>query len=1097
MKKRRNKKMSKIKLSPQQQKAVDAKGHNILVSAGAGSGKTQVLSKRVEVCLTERNYDLNELLILTFTNDAAYNMRERIKKTFAGDEKLKKYIDLVDSSDICTFDSFVQKLIRKYGFLDDFSADFTILDQGVETVLFNKHYEEVIDEYFDKEFSSYDKLYQILCFGKDIKIKSFVENIYRKEAILADISYRDKLLQSYAKQEDLDLLYFIYHTFVNEFFGKLICLITDGVFSFDKPSEAALLLINSCRELCLEYEKNKNDLTFAHCEYFVNNIVEKFQFNIRSFTKSDKKDELKELKEFVNDFKKKKSSKLLSFDELRSYYDDFIFVLKELFKIVDRINNRINLYKSEHRSYTFNDLALYAIKLLQKNLDVCKELKERYKEIMIDEYQDTSDMQENLIKLFANNNLFCVGDIKQSIYRFREANPKLFLEKYDSYKEFDPLNLYTEGQVIPMNQNYRSSSQVISDINSIFLKLLLKEYGGINYQEEAHQLSSANPVYRQKVKDGLLPEENYLITYSDEDLKSIPGIKSHQVQSVYIAKDIKAKLEKDCHFDNEVRKYKFSDFAIITKDKSSYDEIINIFKHFQIPVINKAGIDTYDMDLTRILMNIVRFSYYVSTNNLVSNEDYIHTFYSISRSFLFELQDYEIIKTIDEDKIKDSELFQKVRTSIFKTGSKSIKTKVLTIFNHLGVFQKLYKLSNPVESLVIYNNFIAELNSFDSQNYDFEEYFSYLKELKKLGNIKTETKFNFKTEDAVTLINVHKSKGLEYNVVYFLNFDKKNMNDGNSMFYNNSLKIEGNDYIIGPNLKTPFYDLINQRNKAIDDLMNGKKVDTLAQVEKSLPRYVLNSSTDIDENKHELIRLLYVALTRPKFQFYIFANETKDDFADKTIDKMNSLAKYVQFAKCSSLKSKNIDLTLMQETNRILNDVRKENKFFNYSNIGNNPQKIEQVEFSYKLELSNIKKASSDELIHTSLENVKFGVDLHEYLRYIDFKNPKLELIKDPKVKKIITNFLDEDIVKQYADHYIYKEYRFFNKISNSYNFIDLLMIKGEEAVIIDYKLKNIENLDYVYQLEVYRDYVLNNLPIKSCKIYLYSLVKSKLEEIN
>ncbi len=351
-------------------------------------------------------------------------------------------------------------------------------------------------------------------------------------------------------------------------------------------------------------------------------------------------------------------------------------------------------------------------------------------------------------------------------------------------------------------------------------------------------------------------------------------------------------------------------------------------------------------------------------------------------------------------------------------------------------------------------------------NYSFEDIIYYYNKISK-EDIKSKLKITNTIEDAVTLTNIHKSKGLEYNIVYCLfNFTKYNLSTkdkGSRNFYTNQT---------GLYLPYTRYDKIENEDST------------------KCPFDIYLSQINEDKLKQEEIRLFYVELTRPIFQ-YIFVNyKNENEITDiskcKSYSDLLSFSGYV-FDKDSTIE---IDVDKLSKNNVKLN------------NISNPINKID-VNFIYK-KLENVKyttlkegETSSSKIVHQNKEIVEFGDKLHNILENMSIKNPNLKLLsnEDDKVKKLINNFLNSELVNKYKDYEEYHEFEFYDEENDSFGFMDLLLVGESDFVIIDYKLKNLDDDHYVLQLKNYKKHA-EKIFSKLGKCYLYSLIDSKYKEI-
>ena len=485
----------------EQSQAINDRGHNIIVSAGAGSGKTAVLSERVITNL-KRGMHINEMLLLTFTKAASGEMRERIRKKIKKEESLKEELDLIDTAYITTFDSFALSIVKKYHYLLNLSKDIKIIDNETITLKKIELLNNIIDSYYEKEDKDFIDLINTFCIKDDEEIRKSI----------LDISNKLDMLSNKEKYLDLYIDKYYNELFIDENVTKYINLIKEKVLEiknelnnlsyyvdnkyYDKINESLYNLLNT--NTYEEIKQNLNiKLPILKTDYNEAKIIKE---NISNLIK-----EIKSLTTYENETELKQS-----IIKTKPYVQAIINIIKDFTKEVKK-------YKKEYNIYEFTDISIMAINIVKNNEEIKEELKNHFKEIMIDEYQDTSDLQEEFISLIENNNVYMVGDIKQSIYRFRNANPIIFKTKYDKYTK------HIDGEKIDLNKNFRSRQEVLENINLIFNMIMDDEIGGADYIKQ-HQMIFGNNTYNNEGKTE--QNNNFEIYKYSSDTIFIPVIMS-------------------------------------------------------------------------------------------------------------------------------------------------------------------------------------------------------------------------------------------------------------------------------------------------------------------------------------------------------------------------------------------------------------------------------------------------------------------------------------------------------------------------------------------------------------------------------------------
>ena len=419
----------------EQQQAINEQGTNIIVSAGAGSGKTAVLSERVLRKL-ENGIHIDKLLILTFTNAAAKEMKDRIRKKIKKNENLKEELNLIDSAYITTFDSFALSIVKKYHTRLNVTNNIKITDDVIIDIRIKKILDEIMDEKYLLVTKSFSNLINNFCLKDDKDLKKYILTIYKKICLKYDKSMiLNNFLDIYYSSEKIDSYIDEYMQVIKDDIKQIERLLIDLNDYFDgdvivKMEDAYKRLLSATT-----YEQIRESLDIPVIRLPKDSPIK--GKNIKQAI-TNLKDEIKEL------------TMPLSIDEIK---DDILKTrenVREIIEIIKQLDERLEKEKEENDIYNFTDIAHLAIKVVEENSDIREEIKNSFNEILIDEYQDTSDTQERFISLIANNNTYMVGDIKQSIYRFRNANPYIFKNKYDMYSKRN------NGIKIDLLKNFRS-----------------------------------------------------------------------------------------------------------------------------------------------------------------------------------------------------------------------------------------------------------------------------------------------------------------------------------------------------------------------------------------------------------------------------------------------------------------------------------------------------------------------------------------------------------------------------------------------------------------------------------------------------------------
>ena len=1028
------------KWTEEQMLAIVKGNTNIIVSAGAGSGKTAVLTQRVITNL-KKGMHINELLILTFTNNAAMEMKTRIKKAILEDDEIKNEAKLTDSADITTFDAYVLSLVKKYHYLLNLDSDITLIDSSIIKKKKKDFIEEIFDELFTQKNEKFIKFVTDFGTKNARQTKKTILNLdYSFDLITKKEDYLNNYIESYYNKNNLDNLF---HQFENtllkrvESIKNLLLNLSFEVDSdyYDKIYKTLEPLLKSSN-----YQEIRSNLDFKLSP--LRNASDKAKYYKEQISKIIK--DLKSLTEFHEQVLKDDLLKTKEYAEV-------------IIEILLKLTQKVNAYKFEYQVFEFNDISKFALKILDENEDIRNELKNYYKEIMIDEYQDTSDVQEQFIKYIENNNVYMVGDIKQSIYRFRNANPDIFKIKYDAYKEGN------NGFKIDLNKNFRSRGEVLDSINQIFNHIMDDNIGNANYIKE-HQLIFGNNTF---IEEGNNNYNNNLEIYN---YLPDPNFTKEEMEAFIIANDIKKKVTSNYEvFDKNLRPCKYSDFCILIDRTTAFDTYKKIFDFLNVPINIYKDDNIMISDETSLINNIIKFIINIKNNKF--NETFRFCFASIARSYLYQLDDQTIYDTISQNKINESEIYEIAYNISKNLDSLSNEEIIKKIIYDYKFYDKMIIAGNLNYRSIILDNLInkfKELNKVNMTIYEVNDYLDSL--INDEESIKIPALLN--KNDSVTITNIHKSKGLEYKICYFPSLHK----EFNLMDLNNRIIFNTKFGLILPNYDNGF---------------------------KSTFVNFLNKETYIKDEISERIRLFYVALTRAKEKMIMVTNLIQND--NCTTDE-NGIIDYLTRINYRSYKDilESVYPYIHKYIENI--DLPEINIGYKYSQKNNinidteDNHKIIVNEKEYISELINEEHYSKSEnklITPTEVSNMEYGTHMHYILENTDFKKPDYSLLTNEE-QEIIQGLLNNQIMSNIKDANIYHEYEFIyeNNKQIKTGIIDLMLEYPDHIDIIDYKLKNTNDPAYLKQLNGYKEYI-ENKNNKPTYIYLYSLLNKELIDLN
>lgn len=1031
----------------EQYEAITSQGENIIVSAGAGSGKTAVLTERV-ITKLKQGVTLDQLLVLTFTNAAAGEMKERVRKAILKDETLAPALDMIDAAYITTFDSFALAIVRKYHDLLNMKATVGIIDASWIALQKKVLLEMIMEEEYQRGSEDFSSLIHDFVLKDDQSIKTAILEISQKLDLLYDKeSYLDHYIMNKYQPEQIT-------QDVKQYQSLL----------FQHRDEIATLLLELSGYVTAEYEQKMRDcLSSLLTSDTYDKLKLALDLRLPNLPRGSE-EEAKQIKSLL-------AAQIKELKQLCHYQDEAeiktgIMLTKPyataLVRIIQTLDQRLTSLKQQFDLYEFTDIAKLAIKLVTDYPDVQAELRTSFHEILVDEYQDTSDLQEMFITAISNHNIYMVGDIKQSIYRFRNANPDIFKQKYNAYRE------HQDGKKIDLNKNFRSRNTVLEDINQIFNRIMDDKVGGAMYQKE-HQLVFGNTAY---LKQGASDQNMHLEIY---DYRFDPEGPYHkeEIEAFMIAHDIKQKMEQHYQiFDKDqgfLRDITYEDFAILADKKKHFALYKKIFTFLGIPLeINKESVLTESL-LIIILKNLLI---------MVAAEEWdaqvLHAYMSVARSPLGMETDQQLFHRITKKDFTDDPIYHQVKRIHDQLDGYTNRTLLKELVDTFSIYSHLIEFGDIEENLYRLDYLFELADTLANQGYDVRKFITYLQQIFAEGmEIKYDSKLD--SGNAVKIMSIHKSKGLEFYVCYFPEMYGK--------FVLQDLK--GRFYFEQPyGIITPYYQEGIHRTIYTDLL----KEDYLR------------------EAISEKLRVFYVALTRAKEKMIILCDLSKESptshpgqlvkertrlgyrsFQDILVSIKDALTDYIV----------PYDMTSLELTK----DYQRPGSI-EQASIQDTKAKLEIHEPVFAKDSTITETAYSHQAlsIHSYEEKLllEAGNYFHYLLETIDLKHPQLSQLPVSEVhKEKLYQFLNQPLLDDIQNAKVYQEYEFLYEegLERKHGVIDLLLVYDDHAVIIDYKLKNIEHDYYIAQLKGYREYI-KHITKRPVKIYLYSILNGTMREI-
>jgi len=1035
-----------------QKQAIYKDKTNIIVSAGAGSGKTAVLTERIKEKLMA-GVNINQLLVLTFTNAAAHEMKERVKSKVLKEPSIMHLSQDIDSAYITTFDSYALSLVKKYSYILNIDKNLSIVENSVINIEKRRIIDEIMEDRYINQPNDFVKLASTFFIKDDKKFKNAILNISNK----LDLRYdKEEYLSKYIEE------YFIKKSHIknniNDFESYVLELVDDLCFVLENDIYPLLdeKLANKASEV---YEELFNISSYDEVvSYFDSNKSHPRFGNLKD---PDLNESLDRMKKYYYEPIKKICCKYPSLKDVEYAILSTETYINAIVSILLDLDKQINEFKFKYNLFEFSDIAKLALKILIENDDIREELKSSLNEILVDEYQDTSDLQEMFVSLIANNNVYMVGDIKQSIYRFRNANPSIFKNKYDNYygdySTYDSLAKDKRiGLKIDLTDNFRSRNEVVSTINHIFNQIMSDEVGGANYQKE-HKMIYGNKNY-DSLK-GNYPYKSEILTYEYDNESDIDKV---ELEIRLMANDIVTKINDGFLIydkDKEImRPLEFKDIAILTSSSENYLKIKSIFNEYNIESVIHKNEKINSNVLVFLLKNILTLA--IKLYNKEYDIDFNYAFTSIARSFVFEYSDERIFEITTKKTYLEDYIVTSLEEIIKDLPFISLSILMNRILEKYNFYEKLTKIENLEMNLTRTEYFLSLCDKLEEIHLPLNEWPDYFDVLFK-DEKGPEITASMKETNAVIIMTIHKSKGLEFPIVYLPFLSKR--------FNKEDLK---EDYLYDKKygIISPYF------NEGIDQTIFKE----------------LLKRDFVKEEISERIRLFYVALTRAREKL-VFVHQNREKSIKILPTKINSFDDLLSMIEdsLSSYKIK-VDVSSIMNVNK-LSTTKTIKKVVNTDYVVKDVSIISQ-----EVEKSRASKSVGGLINISTFNNMQMGLHIHELLEYIDYDNPEAILKdEDEWIKKKIFNFLNLFIFENKQQNNYYREYAFtFKDDDKIYNgIIDLIVETPNSIYIIDYKMKHVDDPEYVTQLSIYHKF-LSTKYNKPIDVYLYSVIDEKLTKI-
>ncbi len=1185
----------------EQEEAIYEKGKNILVAAAAGSGKTAVLVERIINKIINEKIDIDKLLVVTFTNAAASEMRERILEAIykkieddPDNMNLQRQITLLNKSSICTIDSFCLEVVKNNFYeLDNISANFRIADTTEIELLKQEVLEDIFEEKYENQDEDFIKLITTYtCYRDDTPLKEIVQKIH---TYIQSNPFPEKWLNEKVEMFNLE--------------DKCDKDFSETIWGETLLQSIEEILIEDITKLQEIEKKLSYDIELNPFQIIIEDDIDKLQIlkaNLNNWDKaygifcdlqfatwsrkkveSNIKDEAKIVRDSVKKHYSGKDSKIRKIlisnsEELNKDIFDMYPILSKLKDLILEFDKRFSKIKREKNIVDFSDIEHFALQILE-NPDIAKRYAEKYEEIAIDEYQDSNLVQEYILtSISKGNNIFMVGDVKQSIYKFRQAMPELFLDKYEKYKTKENIKAQ-DNLKIKLFKNFRSRGNVLDFTNLVFENIMSNLLGDIEYTQE--EFLNVGAKYEDFEKQKLTTELNIITTEEQEieeqgknrigeidnqDEEELERIENVELEAKFVALKIKELIDSKFKiYDNKKQKFRnieYKDIVVLLRSTSNIAPIYEqeILK-LQMPVFSDASsqyLDSIEIETMMALFKII--------DNPMNDIPLI----TVLRSSIVGLTDNDLVDIRLIDKYCNFyTCLQKAKVQVDESLSKKI-TKFLNNLNmwrkeqeYLALDEFIWKIYSDtgfydfVGSIV--NGELRQANlklliekAKQYETASFKGLYNFIKFIEKLrlnnGDLSS-AKIIGENDDVIRIMSIHKSKGLEFPIVFLSGTGKQ----FNLMDLNKNI-------------------LLHQEMG-----IGVKYIDYDGQIEYDTLTKAAIKEKLLTENMSEEMRILYVALTRAKEKLIItgverdYVKKRKNmeeqiKIYPKTYDKINPilLKQYRTYLDWIALVCKYNEGTQLVDINILNKSIVLKNSLSVLESIQTNKagEKVEtkkeikesEYEYPYKLattiptktSVSNIKQMVNDQFekkeitfakpvfmkenIEEKITGAQKGTLIHLCMQKLDYTrdydlNEVNELILSLLNKKIITKkeaeAINPYVILEFTKTDIWKELKQSKNIQREKPFYinipaseiygedtnEVVLVQGiidlyyqndkGEYVLVDYKTDYVEKGQeqelinkYKKQLELYKRALELSSKTKIAKCYIYSTKIGPLE---
>ncbi len=1025
-----------------QKKAIDIRNTNVVVSASAGSGKTAVLVERLCQLVLKDHISIDSILAMTFTKDAAAEMKARLLSKLKEQPKtdyILQQMALLETASISTIDSFCLSIVQNYYYKIPIS--YTMSKQTASTaqtrLAFENAYKHAIQ---DLDLKAYTQLKMYFhSFGKtEEDIQKYIEDIL---AIINSKSEEDakawieNIQESYTylnpKIMEYALKYFHNHCLA------MTEILNEVIDQISKPED---------------YEIKKDYLSKCLDATSYSDFKVQFELYLKNTIGFKKTIDKVDYSKYQTSFKEHETSIVENlFDE--AFYLKDIQNHKDLVDTLFELTNKVKLYfqleKKKMEVIDFNDMEHFAYQLLQDPM-IKEEMYNKYQMILVDEFQDTNELQEKIIASFCHeNNVFRVGDIKQSIYGFRQANPKImqdWMEKED-----------TNNTPLLLQENYRSNASVIEFNNDFYSKIMNNELLG----EQFKDIDIANVGTKGQMESPQYPVRFLYTEYKNEDGNKATIKKNHNENRFdLIANDIIEKHEAGMPYKS---------MCVLTRNHAPQEKLKAVFEAYNIPAMITIDHGFFTNPAIQIVISTLKA--------LEDLTDDISLCASLM-SPLFNISFSQIANCCIE-KEKGTSLYTSIKNEDFMKSFFELyanKNKTITqLLQYIYAFNNFYYASTTIQDKNNLDYLLELAGQFENQN----DIHSFVLQLSKdaMQDQTQEASLYGKEDDVVQVKTMHQSKGLQFPIVYILSQHEQRDKHGSScILFDSTLGLSLKGLSLDYKLKyNSIYHLALQTKKELDDLAEEMRVFYVATTRPQKELVIVDTIESIED------------FYSPLNAYTLLEDESYTGWLLHTYANMSD--SLVVFDKKQGLYERPLKVR-QNNTPYALPTYSKGSKAFSSQTASGAKIKLDWKEVSLSKNMGTIRGT----LFHEIVAQCSYPYQEKDIIAYA---NSYGYTLKDHDIKQILALNSDALYASWMKEKHVFEQsYIIEEKNQVVHGFMDLVIYKEDEVIIVDFKTDAVDNeqklIDlYTIQLQTYKKAMkkLTNLPINT---YIYSFSLSK-----